>query len=54
MLGREPVIDGNHNELTFVGQFAAHHIVGIKIADDKAAAVKEHQAGRQSAGLPQL
>ncbi len=48
VLGREPVIDGNDDELAFVGQFPAHHVVGIEIADHPAAAVKEHQAGRES------
>ena len=53
VLGREPVIDGNNDELTFIGQFAAHHVVGIEIADHPAAAVKEHQARREP-GCPQL
>ena len=53
VLGREPVIDGNDNELTFVGQLTAHHVMGIEIADDPAAAMKEHQARRKAVGLPQ-
>ena len=54
VLGREPVIDRDHDQLAFVGQLAAHHVVGIEIADHPAAAVKEHQARREAVGLPQL
>jgi hypothetical protein len=32
-----------------IGEFAAHHVVGIEIADHPAAAVKEHQARRKAA-----
>jgi hypothetical protein len=53
MLRREPIIDGHDHELAFVGQFPAHHVVGIEIADHPAAAVKEHQARRETVGLPQ-
>ena len=49
MLGRKAIIDGYHDELAFVGEFAAHHVVGIEIADHPAAAMKEHQARRKPA-----
>ena len=54
VLGREPIIDRDHDQLAFVGQFPAHHVVGIEIADHPAAAVKEHQARRETVGLPQF
>jgi hypothetical protein len=54
MLGGEAVIDRYHDQLAFVGEFAAHHVVGIEVADHPAAAVKEHQAGREPIRLPQF
>ena len=54
VLGREAIIDRDHDQLAFVGQLAAHHVMGIEIADHPAAAVKEHQARREAVGLPQL
>ena len=54
VLGREAVIDRDHDQLALVGQLAAHHVMGIEIADHPAAAVKEHQARRETVGLAQL
>ena len=54
VLGRQPIIDGDHDELTFVGQLAAHHVMGIEIADHPAAAMKEHQARRETVGLAEF
>ena len=51
MLGRQAIIDGDNDELTFVGQLAAHHIVGIEIADHPAAAMEKHQAGARPPAL---
>src|SRR5450631_2836998 len=34
-------------------QLAAHHVVGIQVADHPAAAVEKHQAWRKAVGLPQ-
>jgi len=47
VLGRQPVIDRDHDQLAFVGQLAAHHVMGIEVADHPAAAMKEHQARRR-------
>src|ERR1700686_1725044 len=52
MFGREPVIDGDDEKLSLIGELAAHHVMRIKIADHPATAVKEHQARRKSARLP--
>ncbi len=46
MLGREPIIDRDHDQLAFMGELAAGHIMGIEIADHPAAAVEEHEASR--------
>ena len=47
MLGRQPIIDGDHDQLALMGELAADHVMGVEIADHPAAAVKEHQAWRQ-------
>ena len=36
-----------------IGEFSADDIVGVEIADHPAAAVKEHQTGREAVRLPQ-
>ena len=51
VLGRQAIIDRDHDQLAFIGELAAHHVVGIEIADHPAAAVKEHQARREAVGL---
>ena len=53
MLGRAAIVDGDDDELTFVGQFSARHVMRIEIADHPAAAVEKHQAGRKAVCLPQ-
>ena len=50
VFGSASVIDGDNDELTFVGELPAHHVMRIEIADDPAAAVKKHQAWREPVG----
>ncbi len=45
MFRREAVIDRDNRAAGGLGQGAAQAVVGIETADDKAAAVKEHEAG---------
>ena len=52
MLRREPVVDGDHDELALVREFTAYDIVGIEIADHHASAVKEHQAWSEAVFVP--
>ena len=53
VFGREAVVDGDHDQLAFMGELLADHFMGIEIADYPAAAVKEHQAWRKAVVLPQ-
>ena len=53
VLGREAVIDRDHDQLALMGELAADHVMGIEIADHPAAAVEEHQAWREAVGLAQ-
>ena len=53
VFGREPIVDGDDDQLAFMGELAADHVMGIEIADHPAAAVKEHQARREAVGLAQ-
>ena len=48
VLRREPVVDGDHDELALVRELPAYDIMGIEIADHHASAVKEHQAWRKA------
>src|SRR3954447_6031544 len=50
VLRRQSVIDGNNDELTFVGELPAHHVMGIEIADYPATAMKKHQTWREPVG----
>ena len=52
VLGRKAIIDGDHDQLAFMGELLAGHFMGIEIADYPAAAVKEHQARRETVILP--
>ena len=52
MLRREPVVDGDHDELALVRELPAYDIVGIEIADHHASAVKEHQAWSEAVFVP--
>ena len=52
VLGRQPIVDRDDDQLAFIGELAAHHVMGIEIADHPAAAVKEHQARRKPVGCP--
>ncbi len=54
VFGREAIIDRYHEQPALVGELAAHHVVGIEIADHPAAAVKEHQHGCQTIGPPRI
>jgi hypothetical protein len=54
MFGRQAVVDGNNDELTFIGQFSAHHVVRIEIADHPAAAVEKYQAGGETVGVAEF
>jgi hypothetical protein len=51
VLGREAIVDGDHDQLAFMGELAAHHVMGVEIADDEAAAVQEHQTRREAVRL---
>ena len=53
VLGREPVIDGEHQQLAFMGELAADHVMGLEIADHPAAAMEEDEAGRKAVLLAQ-
>jgi hypothetical protein len=53
VFGREAIVDRDHDQLAFMGELLADHLMGIKIADHPAAAVEEHQAGREPVDLAQ-
>ena len=42
-LGREPVVDRQHDDVGLAADPAALVVVGVEVADDEAAAVEEHQ-----------
>ncbi|CPR12245.1 hypothetical protein BN971_03539 [Mycobacterium bohemicum DSM 44277] len=48
MLGRQPVVDGDHDRAGGGGVLARGAVVRVEVADDEAAAVEEqhHRAGR--------
>jgi hypothetical protein len=52
LLGGEAVIDRYHDQFALLRELAAHHVMGFEVADHPAAAVKEHQTGREAAALP--
>ena len=53
MLGGEPIVDGEHQQLAFMGELAADHVMGLDIADHPAAAMEEHEAWRETILLAQ-
>jgi hypothetical protein len=44
---RQPIVDGNDNQLAFGRELAARHVMGFKVADHPTAAVEKHQARRE-------
>ena len=54
VLGREAIVDRDHDQLALIGELAADDVVGVEIADHPAAAMEEHQAGARPFVLPQL
>ena len=48
VLGREAIIDGDHDQFAFDCELAGCDIMGVKIADHPAAAVEEYQGRRQT------
>ena len=53
VLGRQPIIDGEHQQLAFMGELAADHVMGLDVADHPAAAMEEHEAWRKAVLLAQ-
>ena len=47
VLGREAVIDRDHDQRACIGELAADDVVGVEIADHPAAAMEEHQRRRK-------
>src|SRR5581483_1601249 len=53
VLGREPVIDGEHEQLAFMCEFAADHVMSFDVANHPAAAMEEDEAWREAILLAQ-
>ena len=53
VLGRKPIVDGDHDQLALMGELAADHVVRFEIADHPAAAVKEHETWSEPVLLAQ-
>ena len=49
----QAIVDGDDDQLTLMCELAARHVVGVEIADHKAAAVEKDEAGRQASRLAQ-